>query len=232
MGHGPSPCWEIELIKFSKTSFLHFKTYFIQIGHCYLYTAIYTQLQKRCHRKMKKKEKAKQELIRLIQPHSHGGFICSRYISPLEFSALLSFSFKTIANSNRQIRRPGADAANEFIRLIRLVLNSYLAFFIFLRQHYCNQVKINLIPITLLSSMFSFQNAWPIKRKAVYRYILVPVLFHIFIRFLVACENWIRSQLVYFLQVLLQFQYAFRPLLQAVHVNFTSYLQLSGVWSQ
>ena len=81
---------------------------------------------------MKKKEKAKQELIRLIQPHSHGGFICSRYIFPLEFSALLSFSFKTIANSNRQIRRPGADAANEFIRLISL-FNSYLAFFIFLR---------------------------------------------------------------------------------------------------
>ena len=58
----------------------------------------------------------------------HGGFICSRYISPLEFSALLSFSFKTIANSNRQIRRQGADATNEFIRLISL-LNSYLAFF-------------------------------------------------------------------------------------------------------
>ena len=74
------------------------------------------------------KGKAKQELIRLIQLRSHGGFICSRYISPLEFSALLSFSFKTIANSNRQIRRQGADAANEFIRLISL-LNSYLAFF-------------------------------------------------------------------------------------------------------
>ena len=77
-----------------------------------------------------KEEKAKQELIRLIQPHSHSGFICSRYISPLEFSALLSYSFKTIANSNRQIRRPGAYAANEFIKRISL-FNSYLAFFHF-----------------------------------------------------------------------------------------------------
>ena len=89
-------------------------------------------IAKTSSQKNEKKEKAKQELIRLIQPHSHGGFICSRYIFPLEFSALLSFSFKTIANSNRQIRRPGADAANEFIRLISL-FNSYLAFFIFLR---------------------------------------------------------------------------------------------------
>ena len=87
-------------------------------------------IAKTLSQKNEKKEKAKQELIRLIQPHSHGGFICSRCISPLEFSVLLSFSFKTIANSNRQIRRPGADAANEFIRLISL-FNSYLAFFHF-----------------------------------------------------------------------------------------------------
>ena len=84
-------------------------------------------IAKALSQKNEKKEKAKQELIRLIQPHSHGGFICSRYISRLEFSALLSFSFKTIENSNRQIRRPGADVANEFIRLISLY-NSYLAF--------------------------------------------------------------------------------------------------------
>ena len=48
-------------------------------------------------------------------------------MQPLHFPAGI-FSFKTIANSNRQIRRQGADAANEFIRLISL-LNSYLAFF-------------------------------------------------------------------------------------------------------
>ena len=42
----------------------------------------------------------------------------------------LFFSFKTVANSNRQIRRPCADAANEFIRLISLI-NSYLAFSFF-----------------------------------------------------------------------------------------------------
>ena len=37
-----------------------------------------------------------------------------------------------------------------------------------------------LIPIITLSSTFSFQNAWPIKRKAVY----TLVLFHIFIKIL------------------------------------------------
>ena len=78
----------------------------------------------------KQKEKAKQELNRLIKPHSHGGFICSHCISPLEFSVLLSFSFKTIANSNREIRCPYADAANKFVRLIS-VINSYLAFSFF-----------------------------------------------------------------------------------------------------
>ena len=87
-------------------------------------------IAKTSSQKNEKKEKAKQELIRLIQPHSHSGFICSRYISPLEFSALLSFSFKTIANFNRQIRRPAADAANQYIWLISL-FNSYLAFFHF-----------------------------------------------------------------------------------------------------
>ena len=40
------------------------------------------------------------------------------------------FSFKTIANSNRQIRRPCADTANEFTRLISLI-NFHLAFSFF-----------------------------------------------------------------------------------------------------
>ena len=47
-----------------------------------------------------------------------------------------------------------------------------------------------------LSSVFSFQNAWAIKRKAVYSL----VLFHISIHFLVECENQIGSQLAYFLK--------------------------------
>ena len=73
--------------------------------------------------------------MRLIKPHSQGGFICRRCISPLEcfFLLLLFFSFKTfktIENSNRQIRRLCADAANEFIRLIGLI-NSYVAFSFF-----------------------------------------------------------------------------------------------------
>ena len=56
-------------------------------------------------------------------------------MQPLHFSAgmfflLLFFSFKTIANSNGQIRRLCADAANEFIRLISLI-NSVLAFSLF-----------------------------------------------------------------------------------------------------
>ena len=45
-----------------------------------------------------------------------------------------------MGNSNRQIRRPCADAANEFIRLITWI-NSFLAFsffFIFLWQRFCN----------------------------------------------------------------------------------------------
>ena len=50
-----------------------------------------------------------------------------------------------------------------------------------------------------LPSMFSFQNAWSKKRKAVY----TLVLFYIFIHFLEACENQIGSQLLYFLKVLL-----------------------------
>ena len=82
--------------------------------------------------KNEKRKKAKQELMRIIKPHSQGGFICSRRISPLECCFfLLFFSYKTIANSNRQIRRLCADAANEFIRLISLT-NSYLAFSFFL----------------------------------------------------------------------------------------------------
>ena len=67
--------------------------------------------------------------MRLIKPHFQGGFICRRCISPLEFFLLFS-SFKTKENSNRQIRRLCADAANEFIRLISLI-NSYLAFSFF-----------------------------------------------------------------------------------------------------
>ena len=46
-----------------------------------------------------------------------------------------------------------------------------------------------------LFSMLSFQNAWAIKRKAVY----TLVLFHISIHFLVECEYQIGSQLGYFL---------------------------------
>ena len=41
-----------------------------------------------------------------------------------------------------------------------------------------------------LSPMFFFQNARPIKRKAVH----TLVLLHIFVHFLVACKNRIRSQ--------------------------------------
>ena len=44
-----------------------------------------------------------------------------------------------------------------------------------------------------------FPNVWLIKRKAVY----TKVLLRKFIHFLVACENWIRSQLVYFLKYLI-----------------------------
>ena len=67
--------------------------------------------------------------------------------------------------------------------------------------------------------MFSFQNAWPTKRKAAYSLVLF------YIHFLVACENQIGSQPVYFLKVLFS-----KPpdccrwqevLLQAV--NFTGY---------
>ena len=64
---------------------------------------------------------------------SQDGFICRRCISPLECFFKLFFSFKTlktIENSNRQIQRLCADAANEFIRLISLI-NSYLAFSFF-----------------------------------------------------------------------------------------------------
>ena len=62
--------------------------------------------------------------MRIIKPHSQGGFICSRRYKE-------NPRYKTIANSNRQIRRLCADAANEFIRLISLT-NSYLAFSFFI----------------------------------------------------------------------------------------------------
>ena len=67
--------------------------------------------------------------MRLIKPHFQGGFICRRCIPRWNFFLLFS-SFKTIENSNRQIRRLCADAANELIRLISLI-NSYLAFSFF-----------------------------------------------------------------------------------------------------
>ena len=44
------------------------------------------------------------------------------------------------------------------------------------------------------SSMFSFQNAWPIKRKSVY----TLVLFHIYIYMYFPCENPVRSQLPFY----------------------------------
>ena len=77
--------------------------------------------------------------------------ICSSYISPLEFSDLLSFILKTIANSNRQIRRPCAAAANEFIRLISLI-NSYLAFSFFLFS------KTTLLQLGVYRVLPSFSN--------------------------------------------------------------------------
>ena len=76
------------------------------------------------------KGKSQIGINRLIKPHSRGRFICSRCISPLEFTVLLTFSFKTIANSNRQIRRPCVDSVNKFVRLISLI-NSYFAFSFF-----------------------------------------------------------------------------------------------------
>ena len=88
-----------------------------------------------------KEEKAKQELIRLIQPHSHSGFICSRYISPLEFSALLSYSFK-----QQQIPTGKYDVQVQMLQMNSLGASAYLIpiwlFFIFLRQRYCNQVYV------------------------------------------------------------------------------------------
>ena len=85
------------------------------------------------------------QLGRLIKPHSYGIFICSRCISLLEFSVYLSFSFKTIANSNGQIRRPCADAGNECIKLITQI-NSYLPFSFFFHDNVfaigCRQIVI------------------------------------------------------------------------------------------
>ena len=57
-----------------------------------------------------------------------------------------------------------------------------------------NNYLKRLIPV--MSSMLSFQNAWPIKREAVY----TLVHFHIFIHYL----NQIGSQLAYFLTQIIQ----------------------------
>ena len=65
---------------------------------------------------------------------------------------LLFFSFKTIANSSRQIQRPCSDAANEFTRLISLI-NSYLAFSFF---HFSNTTLLQLgVHVTPIPSFFS-----------------------------------------------------------------------------
>ena len=70
--------------------------------------------------------------MRLIKPHFQDGFISSPLHFPAGMFFLLFFSFKTIENSNRQIRRLCADAANEFIRLISLIIPIWLfPFFIF-----------------------------------------------------------------------------------------------------
>ena len=109
------------------------------------------------------KGKSQIGINRLIKPHSRGRFICSRCISPLEFSVLLSFSFKTIANSNRQIRRPCADSVNKFVRLISL--NSYLAFSFF-SFFYDNVFAIRCISWQVLISnkfyilTFKTRNSW------------------------------------------------------------------------
>ena len=110
------------------------------------------------------KGKSQIGINRLIKPHSRGRFICSRCISPLEFSVLLSFSFKTIANSNRQIRRPCADSVNKFVRLISLI-NSYLAFSFF-SFFYDNVFAIRCISWQVLISnkfyilTFKTRNSW------------------------------------------------------------------------
>ena len=57
-----------------------------------------------------------------------------------------------------------------------------------------NNYLKRLIPV--MSSMLSFQNAWPIKREAVYTLVNI----HIFIHYL----NRIGSQLAYFLTQLIQ----------------------------
>ena len=109
------------------------------------------------------KGKSQIGINRLIKPHSRGRFICSRCISPLEFSVLLSFSFKTIANSNRQIRPPCADSVNKFVRLISL--NSYLAFSFF-SFFYDNVFAIRCISWQVLISnkfyilTFKTRNSW------------------------------------------------------------------------
>ena len=110
------------------------------------------------------KGKSQIGINRLIKPHSRGRFICSRCISPLEFSVLFTFSFKTIANSNRQIRRPCADSVNKFVRLISLI-NSYLAFSFF-SFFYDNVFAIRCISWQVLISnkfyilTFKTRNSW------------------------------------------------------------------------
>ena len=74
-----------------------------------------------------KKERTKLIWTNKANQATFSGWI---HLQPLHFPAgffLLFFSFKTIANSNRKIWCPCADAANKFIRLICLI-NSYLAF--------------------------------------------------------------------------------------------------------
>ena len=72
--------------------------------------------------------------MRLIKPHSQDSLRMDSFAGvafPLWNVFFHCFSaIKTIENSNRQIQRLCADAANEFIRLISLI-NSYLAFSFF-----------------------------------------------------------------------------------------------------
>ena len=91
---------------------------------CFVCT--YTQLQKRRHRKMKK-GKSQIGIISANLATFSWWIHLQPLNSALKFPVLLSFIFKTIANSNRKIRRPCADAANLFIRLISLI-DSYLLF--------------------------------------------------------------------------------------------------------
>ena len=97
----------------------------------------------------------------------------------------LFFSFKTIENSNKQIRRLCADAANEFIRLISLI-NSYLAFSF---SHFfydnvftirCTSSKVESINLITKISAFEFVTfivfglGWPGLKKITIRENQVP----------------------------------------------------------